>query len=108
MNMAEELIAPGGPSAPVWTMMGLIITGVITIIIQQIKSRQAAIEAKYAATKAAENTTSISNGFAGGVDSQLKQIITTQQRMQTGQDDIGKAIREHLEWHLNNPSQKGK
>jgi hypothetical protein len=99
VNIAEELIAPGGPSAPVWTMLGLIISGITAVIVQQIQSKRAALEAKDAAQKAKENTTNVSNGFVGRMDRKLDGIANDV-------TDIHKALREHLEWHLNQETPK--
>lgn len=100
MNMAEELVAQGGPSAPVWAFLTTITLAVIAGLFQTVKAKREAREARLEAQKAARNTTSISNGFASGVDIHLKRIIKTQDRMEVKQDDTAKALREHLEWHL--------
>lgn len=100
MNMAEELVAQGGPSAPVWAFLTTITLAVIAGLFQTVKAKREAREARLEAQKAVRNTTSISNGFASGVDTHLKRIIKTQDRMEVKQDDTAKALREHLEWHL--------
>ena len=104
--LANELVAPGGPSAPVWTFLIALTTGVLAIIGQQISSRRAANEAKIEAAKAAanslqakENTTNISNGFVGRMDRKLDSIGTQITNLDT-------AFREHLEWHLDKETSK--
>lgn len=105
--LAAENVAPGGPSAPAWAFFTGISLAVLGILAQQLKAhsdlRQLKIEAgeaKSEASKAAksaktviENTTPVSNGFAGKVVAQLDRIIEEQDRQ-------GDAIRKHLEWHL--------
>lgn len=100
MNMAEELVAQGGPSAPVWAFLTTITLAVIAGLFQTVKAKREAREARLEAQKAVRNTTSISNGFASGVDTHLKRIIKTQDRMEVKLDDTAKALREHLVWHL--------
>lgn len=106
MNMAEELVAQGGPSAPVWAFLTTITLAVIAGLFQTVKAKREAREARLEAQKAVRNTTSISNGFASGVDTHLKRIIKTQDRMEVKQDDTAKALREHLVWHLDKETQK--
>lgn len=107
MILAADLIAPGGPSVPVWTFFGILTTGVLTLIGQQIAARRTAAEAKVKAAEAAanskkaqENTQALSNGFADSTSSSLNRIIRSQDELRRGQEDLGKALREHLEWHL--------
>jgi hypothetical protein len=105
--LAAELVSPGGPSAPVWAFFTAITLAILGIIGQQVSAKRAANEAKIEAAKAAknsrqasENTANLSNGFAGNVDSKLNRILGKQ-------DDMERAFREHLEWHLDNPPSKG-
>lgn len=102
LYLAADLVAPGGPSAPVWTLLGLLVTGVCAIIGQQMSAKKAANEAKVKASEAAEqatlaasNTTNISNGFVGRVDTKLDKIIDRQDR-------FDQALIKHLEWHVDN------
>lgn len=104
---AEELVAPGGPSAPVWAFLTTITIAVIALIGQQLKSRSdlkqikaqgeaaksEATKAHQSAEKAQENTVSVSNGFTGRVDKKLDRIYEALQ-------STDKALRDHLEWHL--------
>lgn len=106
MINAAELVAAGGPSAPVWAFFTAISLGIIGLIAQQLAAKKAANEAKIEASKSAEsaataaaNTSNISNGFAGKVDRKLDRIIREQ-------DSLSNAFREHLEWHLNNSKEK--
>jgi len=98
--IAADLVAPGGPSAPVWAFLTAIGLGILGIIGQQISAKRAANEAKIKAAEAAvnakaasENTANISNGFAGNVDSKLNRILGKQEQLEV-------SFREHLEWHL--------
>lgn len=98
--VAEELVSPGGPSAPVWIFITTTTAGIIALIGQQLAAKKAANEAKVEAAKAAvnsklaqQNTEAISDGFANSVGSKLDQIIKTQ-------NEHGSSIRHHLEWHL--------
>lgn len=107
MYLAEELVAAGGPSAPVWAFLTAISLGILAMIGQQITAKRTARETKdeavkahAASVKASENTLPVSNGFVSRVDRKLDSIITEQNKQ-------GNALREHLEWHLNNPSRKG-
>jgi Tfp pilus assembly protein PilV len=99
---AEELVAPGGPSAPVWAFLTAISVGLIGVIAQQIAAKRQAREAKEQATLAAENakaaqlnTNNVSNGFVGRVDRKLDSI-------QADVTETNKALRKHLEWHMEN------
>jgi hypothetical protein len=51
------------------------------------------------AEQAVTNTHSVSNGFAGRMDSKLDAITASQQNLQN-------AFREHLAWHLNKETPK--
>lgn len=106
MYMAEDLVAPGGPSAPVWAFLTTITLAVIAGLFQAVRAKREAQDAKFEAKKAVRNTASTSNGFASGVDTQLKRIIKTVDRVENKQDDTAKALREHLEWHLDKETQK--
>jgi hypothetical protein len=105
---AEELIAPGGPSAPVWVFLTTIMSLVVVNVFQLIGARVAAKEAAKKATetaqvvtqvqesadRAASNTQNVANGFAGNIDRKLDVIYTAVQ-------DIEGRFAEHLSWHLN-------
>lgn len=100
MFFAEELVTSGGPTAPVWAFFTAISLALIGIFSQQIAAKRAAKEAQIKAAEAAkdsrlaqENTSNISNGFAGNVDAKLNRIIDKQ-------DETHAALRKHLEWHL--------
>jgi len=104
---AEELVAAGGPSAPVWVFLSTITVAVITLIAQQLKSRSdlkmlkaqtesvkdEAIKANQSATQAQANTVNVSNGFVSRMDRKLDEIMTSQSK-------TDEALRTHLEWHL--------
>lgn len=106
MNMADELVAQGGPSAPVWAFLTTITLAVIAGLFQTVKAKREAHDARLEAQKAAKNTASVSNGFASGVDTHLRRIIKTMDRVEIKQDDTAKALRDHLEWHLDKETQK--
>lgn len=106
MNMAEELVASGGPSAPVWAFLTTITLAVIAGLFQTVRAKREAHDARIEAQKAVQNTASVSNGFASGVDTHLRRILKSQERMEIKQDDTAKALRDHLEWHLDKETQK--
>jgi len=104
MLLAEELVQPGGPSAPVWAFLSTITLAIIGLIGAEFKSRREMRakldEAKETAAIAVEsaqaakaNTDHVSNGFASGVYRKLDAIIE-EQNLQ------GNALRKHIEWHL--------
>jgi|SRR4051812_2044104 len=107
MFLAENLVAPGGPSAPVWAFFTGLSLAVLAIIGQQLKSRSdakllkaqmdvaqsEATKAHKSAKEAQANTANISNGFASSVLAKLERIHESQQ-------ETDKALREHLGWHL--------
>lgn len=106
MLMSAELVNNNGTSSVALTLFGLIITGIVTLLVQMYKvkteAREAADKAREAsveATKAKENTVNVSNGFASGVDTRLKVIVTTLQ-------GIDEAMRDHLQWHLEQEGKK--
>lgn len=108
MLFAEDLISPGGPSAPVWAFLSVLVTAAFTTLGVLLKAKSdahyARIEAKKAgdeaqkanesATQAQTNTANLSNGFASSVLGKLDRIHQSQQETE-------KALREHLQWHLN-------
>ena len=106
MFIAEELVAQGGPSAPVWAFLTAITIGILGIIGQQMSAKRAANEAKLEAGKAAKNsqeantnTTSLANGFASSVNDKLNRIMRKQ-------DQLDDRFTKHLEWHVDNPKDK--
>jgi hypothetical protein len=109
MLIAEGLISPGGPSAPVWAFLSAITLAVLAIIGQQLKAKSdlrqlreqsemaqsEATKAHKSAEKAQANTANISNGFASSVLGKLERIELSQQKTEEG-------FRNHLQWHLEN------
>lgn len=103
---AEELIAPGGPSAPVWAFLTTITLATITLLIkawtdrierredrEALKANTAKTEeAAEAANVAVTNTRNISNGFARGVNTKLDTLIAAM-------DDVNNRLSEHIAWH---------
>lgn len=78
----------------------VIISGLVTIVVQLLKNKQAMNEAKNAAVKAQQNTTNISNGFATGVNAKLDRVIDSQ-------ETLAEDFRHHLQWHAEHPQKKG-
>jgi len=100
--VSEELVSPGGPSAPAWAFFTAITLALIGVYSQQIAARreakatkQEAAQANENETIAKENTTNISNGFVDRVDFKLDDI-------RKAQSETNNALRKHLEWHLEN------
>lgn len=118
--LAQELVAPGGPSAPVWAFFTALSLALIGVLAQQLKSRSdlkqlkatservenEAIKAHESASQAQENTTNVSNGFARRVDSKLDGIAETVQATNDALRETEKALREHLRWHLEEREKK--
>lgn len=103
--MAEEMVSPGGPSAPVWafltTILGLLITNIFLLIQAKLAAREAANKVgnvQVSADQAVANTANVSNGFARNTTIKLDAIHTAVQ-------DIENRISDHLQWHLH---QEGK
>jgi hypothetical protein len=99
-------VAPGGPSAPAWAFFTAILTlcaGIFTLLIRnrhELKmAKLSAEKAQEAAEKAQSNTANVSNGFADRMDRKLNAIA-----LAIG--ELDKDFRDHLEWHLNNSTQK--
>lgn len=109
MLIADDLISPGGPSAPVWAFLTAIISIALTILGTQLKARSdfkqlreqtelaknAAQKANASASQAQANTANVSNGFASAVLGKLERIEQSQQSAE-------EALRKHLQWHLDN------
>lgn len=100
MNIAESLVVDNS----FYTFAIAFVTGLFALLAIVAKgvfetrktTREAKDEAKAAnqsAKKAQANTLNISNGFAGTVVEKLETI-------ERKTDDIGKAFRDHLGWHL--------
>ncbi len=121
MILAEELVAPGGPSAPVWAFFTTITLALIGLLAQQLKSRadlkqlkatserveDEAIKAHESAAQAQTNTTNVSNGFATRMDRKLDRITDTVEGTNNALRQTEKALRDHLEWHLEKESNNG-
>jgi heme exporter protein D len=100
MYFAEDLIASGGPSAPVWAFITTTTLALIALLGQNIAAKRAAVEARIkaaeaneAAQKAVEQTKNTGNGFAGDVVGKLDKILVKQ-------DALDESLRGHLEWHM--------
>jgi len=110
---AEELVAPGGPSAPVWAFFTAISLALIGVLAQQLKARFDLKAARNEASKAHEsaqaaqkNTASISNGFAGRVDRKLDDIGSAQESLLSLVASVDERLSHHLEWHLEKEGNK--
>lgn len=106
VTVAGEWINDNGTSSVALGFFSLIIGGLVTVLVQVVKSKYAAREAaekadeaKHVAEQAKANTTNISNGFAGGVDKRLDYIVSTLSR-------VDESITKHLEWHLEKETRK--
>ena len=114
MILAELINAEGG-IAPVTLGLLTTIIGVVGIIAKGVfdarakveevrkqaqKATESADKATESADKAFANTAPISNGFA---DSVLRKLDRIDGRMEA----LDSSVRQHLEWHVNNPPQKG-
>lgn len=111
---AQELISPGGPSAPVWAFFTAISLAVIAVLGQQLKARSdmrqlkatservenEAIKAHESAAQATSNTQNVSNGFVSRVDRKLDRIQETADTTNLALRKTEEALRKHLEWHL--------
>lgn len=93
MTLAADLVAPGGPSAPVWGLLGAIVLALAGIFRELIKAKAAAMEAQIKASRAAENakqardnTASLGNGFSSDV---LRRL-----------DHLQDGLDNHYKWHL--------
>jgi len=107
MVTLADVVSPGGPSGPVWAFLTGISLAVLAIIGQQLKAKSdlkqmkhsseaaqsEATKAHKSAAQAQENTANVANGFARTVLGKLDRMYESQQETQ-------KAVREHLQWHL--------
>jgi gas vesicle protein len=107
MYLADELVAPGGPSAPVWAFFTALIGGVIALLSAQIKAKNDASQlreeirkTRESTEKAEKNTRNVSNGFAGRVDSNFETLISAQEKTTDNLGKLQAAFQKHLEWHL--------
>jgi hypothetical protein len=108
MLAAAELINDNGISAIALAfftaLFGMVGTVTIAVLQQRSKLRDiqnASDTMSDKADKAARNTEPIGNGFAARMDRKLDLLATNQDRLEQSNEDISRAIREHLEWHIN-------
>lgn len=113
MVIAESLINDSGISSTALTLFAIIIGGLATagvgiykVRAEQREAKVAAEEAKDAAIQAAKNTVNVSNGFASSVGGKLDRIVTLTLVNTEKINDIGTGLREHLQWHMDNQTQK--
>jgi hypothetical protein len=104
---ADELVTPGGPSAPAWAFFTAITLAIIGVLAQQLKAhsdlkqlkaqaetiQHEASKANESAIQARENTVNLSNGFVSRMDRKLDSIQATA-------NETSEALRDHLAWHL--------
>lgn len=84
-------------SGPVIIGICAIIAAIGKVIVDLYQIKHKADDAKTASEEAVENTKNISNGFARDVGGKLDHIIDQQSSLET-------ALRDHLQWHV---EQKG-
>jgi hypothetical protein len=106
MIIAQELINDGGISVIGATFFTALFGAVSAIGVAIVRTRHATedlknvtVEAAENAAIAKENTDNVSNGFTQRMDTKLNRIIDNQ-------DELSKAFRDHLEWHLNKETSK--
>lgn len=118
MLLAEEIVAPGGPSAPAWAFFTAMTLALLGIIGQQLSARSQlrqlkadseatrndASKASASATAAQANTNNVSNGFVARMDTKLDRIQDTQQATNEDIRKVSTALNRHLEWHLSERS----
>lgn len=78
-------------------LLGIVIKGVFDTRAETKRATTEAQQANKSAIKARENTQNVSNGFASTVLGRLESIDEKT-------DDLHRALRSHLEWHVNHPS----
>lgn len=113
MHTLAEVVNDNSISGIALAFFATLITGVVTVLIQVIKSKQAIREAGSDASDAAKkaeqarkNTENVSNGFASGVDRKLTFIIDEISRLKSIADNTSESVTNHLEWHLEKESKK--
>lgn len=106
-NIAEGLINDNGIStialaffSALFAALSAGVVGIFQVKSKAIEARNVALETKKEAEQARLNTTNLSNGFADGVDSKLNRIIDNQTK-------LNDRLQNHLEWHVENPNQRG-
>jgi len=110
---APELINDNGISAIALTFFTALFGAVATVLVQVIKSKNAAREAAEKADEAQakaeaarKNTVNVSNGFAGGVDKKLTFLVDEVSRLRDAVDRTEQSVRKHLEYHLEKEGNK--
>lgn len=100
MNSIAELFNDNSISTVAAAFFTALFAAIGAVFVQNLQARReakegknAALEAKDQAEQARINTESVANGFAGKMDRKLTEILAEQREM-------GKALRKHLEWHL--------
>jgi hypothetical protein len=106
LHLAGELVNDNSISAIALTfftallgLMSIIAKGVFDTRKTTREAKSEAGQANESAQAAQANTTNISNGFAGTV---VRKLDTIEGKT----DDLSKAFREHLEWHINKETHK--
>lgn len=113
MVTAGEFLNDNSISTTAFAFFTALVGGIVTVIVQGMKNKQAAREAALNANEAAKkaeearkNTVNVSNGFVGGLDKKLEHIATAISRIQASTDRTEESMRGHLEWHLDQKETK--
>lgn len=97
MIFGQELINDNGISTIALGFFSVLLTALTTIGVALInrtrKIENGVSEAAENAAIAKQNTVNVSNGFTRRMDTKLDRITESQ-------EELSKALREHLEWHL--------
>jgi uncharacterized protein YjbJ (UPF0337 family) len=86
----------------------LIVVGGLAWLLKGIyQIRFEATKASDKATEAADNTRSVSNGFAGKVNGKLDELVDLSKQNNKAIDDVQSQLSDHLRWHLEKENQNG-
>lgn len=80
---------------PALTLFIAVVSGIVAVLIEVVKTRRRADEARESVKKVVENTAPLSNGFAGDVIRHLESIERRTVRVED-------ALQKHMEWHIEN------
>lgn len=100
-TLAFEFVNDNSISAIAFAFFSALFGAISVVIVQLSRQRTEVREARESATLAAKQTQNVSNGFASNVNDKLDTVITAIQQVRKTTDDTSTALREHLEWHLN-------
>lgn len=102
----DNLISSGGISE-IGLAFFTALFGMVSILMKQVSdnrkeardAKEAAVEARDNAETTIGNTKNVSNGFAGNVLGELRQL-------REGQQEIASTLARHMEWHLEQEGKK--